>query len=66
MIRYNLKGLRANKGISQKDMAAMIGVTQSAYSKKERNPDSFKPSELIKIAKEFDLTLDQLIKMFGL
>ena len=55
-----LKGYRASNSISQEAVATLLGITQSAYSKKESNPDSFKPSELRKIAVAYKISLDDL------
>lgn len=59
-VKVTLKGYRANNGISQEAVAKLLGITQSAYSKKENNPDSFKPSELRKISNAYRISLSDL------
>ena len=56
-----LKKCRTDKGISQKDLAAMIGVAPSTYSQYEsgvREPDVMK---IKKIAKALKVTGDYLL-----
>ena len=56
-----LKNCRTDKGISQKDLAAMIGVAPSTYSQYEsgtRSPDVIK---IKKIAQALQVTGDYLL-----
>ena len=63
-MKFNkLKGARAEKGYSQKDMADKIGISTDSYHLKENGKTEFKLSEVKKILdildKEFtDIFLD--------
>lgn len=61
MIGERLKKLRREKGISQEDLAAVIGVQSSAVSRYETDKDD--PSDKIKveIAKHLNISLDYLL-----
>ena len=57
----NLKALRNKKGISQQQLADVIGVTQQSVNKYENHsvePDIY---TLIKIADYFETTIDYLV-----
>ncbi|WP_159640664.1 helix-turn-helix domain-containing protein [Erysipelothrix anatis] len=62
----DFKGYRATNRISQENVAKLLKITQSAYSKKESNPDSFKPSELKNIALSYKINIDELYMMLGI
>ena len=57
----NLKLFRDIKGISQKEVADYLGITQAAYSKYEVGETEPKIPTLIKLAKYFETDLNQLI-----
>ena len=57
----NLKLFRDIKGISQKEVADYLGITQAAYSKYEVGETEPKIPTLIKLAKYFKTDLNQLI-----
>ncbi|MDR1117385.1 MAG: helix-turn-helix domain-containing protein [Oscillospiraceae bacterium] len=61
MIGLRLKKLRQEKEIKQKDLAAVIGVQETAVSRYETDKDD--PSDKIKteIAKYFNISLDYLL-----
>ncbi len=57
----NLKVLRNKKGISQQQLADIIGVTQQSVNKYENHsvePDIY---TLIKIADYFETTIDYIV-----
>lgn len=56
-----LKELRINMGVGQKEVGALIDVSDSSirkYESGERTPD---PNALIKLATYFDVTVDYLL-----
>lgn len=56
-----LKQLRKDKGLSQKEVASIIGVTISAYSNYEQGIREPSYDILIKLAKFYDVTTDYLL-----
>ena len=57
----NLKDIRTHLKLSQKEVAAHLGITQQAYAnyeRGERNPD---PKTLSNIADFFDVSVDYLL-----
>lgn len=54
-----LKGIRVEKGKTQKNMAELIGKSLVTYSKKERGEVEFSNEEMSIVAKALDLTSDQ-------
>jgi len=61
MIGERLRHLRREQGLSQEELATIIGVYKSAVSHYETNKDS--PSDKIKIAiaKYFNVSMDYLL-----
>jgi transcriptional regulator with XRE-family HTH domain len=61
MIGVRLKSLRKNRGMTQKDLADILGVQKSTISQYETNVNA--PSDEIKMvmAKFFNVSLDYLI-----
>jgi len=58
-----LKELRNNAGLTQKQLAEMLGVTSSVvsyYELSERNPS---PEILVKLSKIFHISTDKLLGM---
>lgn len=53
---------RRNKNIYQKDLAKHLGITQAAYSFKERNIRHFTYDELKKISQYLNISLNDLLK----
>ncbi len=51
---------RKYNGLTQKDMADMLGITWRTYSNKERGITQFKLGEMLAIAKILNKTLDEL------
>ena len=56
----NLKILRSEKKLSQKDLANMLGVTQQCVSEWELNKTEPTLSYLWKLADIFDISMDML------
>lgn len=59
-----LKGIRVEKGKTQKNMAELIGKSLVTYSKKERGEAEFSNEEMSIVAKALDLTSDQVNAIF--
>ena len=60
-----LKGIRVEKGKTQKNMAELIGKSLVTYSKKERGEVEFSNEEMSIVAKALDLTSDQVNAIFS-
>lgn len=58
-----LKELRLAKGISQKEIAAYLGITVAAYSLYERGNREPNISILKKIAEYYNVSMDELLEM---
>lgn len=56
-----LKNAREDRDISQKDMASMLDMNQSNYSRIENGHQEPSLDQLMKIAKIFNLTIDELL-----
>lgn len=54
-----IKELRIEKGLSQTQLAAKIGVSQKAIDYWERNVNEPKASYIILLVKEFELSFDE-------
>ncbi len=64
MNRLELEYARKRKQKSKADMAAAIGKSVVSYSKKERGEVGFSDEEKVIIARELDLTGDQVNAIF--
>ena len=61
MLSKRLTELRKEKGVTQKDMSLLLGITRPAYTAYEmgkRQPDY---ETLIKLADYFNVTIDYLL-----
>jgi transcriptional regulator with XRE-family HTH domain len=61
----NIKSIREENGLLQKDVATHIGVDKSTYSKIEKGTREVTVSELQKKAQLFNISLDQLVNYDG-
>lgn len=52
--------MRKKAGLSQLEMANMIGVSPNTYNHKENGLKQFKANEMFKIADYFNLKLDDI------
>jgi len=64
-IGENIKEIREKKGLLQKELAAELGLDKSSYSKLEKGLREVKVSELQKLSKRFDMTIDQIVNYEG-
>lgn len=61
MIGENIKYLRKEKGISQKELAVQIGVSQKAIDYWERGVNEPKASYIVSLANFFNVSADFLL-----
>lgn len=64
MNRLELEYARKRKDKSKADMAAAIGKSVVSYAKKERGEVKFSDEEKVVIARELDLTPEQVNAIF--
>ena len=57
----NLRKLREDRDIKQKDVAEYLGVSKSSYSQMEANIEKAKAPTLKKIAEFFNISIDYLL-----
>jgi DNA-binding XRE family transcriptional regulator len=57
---YHLKGERVAAGLTQADMAAVIGKAVDTYRKKENGQSQFHLSDVISICKKLNMSADYL------
>lgn len=62
-IGENIKKVRKEKGLLQKQVAAEVGLDQSNYNKIENGQRQPSIEVLYKLAKLFGMTIDQLINL---
>ncbi len=58
----NIKKIRENRGLLQKDVADLLGMSEANYSKKENGLVKFSIIEIQKLAKAFDCKIDDLVE----
>ncbi len=61
----NIRKIREDKGFTQQQMADLVGMHRSNYSKVETAQRELSISALAKVAKFFDLSLDELVNFEG-
>ena len=57
----NLRGIREDKDIKQKEIAAYLNVSQNTYSQYETGVISLTAEVLIKLADYYDVSIDYLL-----
>ena len=57
----NLRGFRLNKGLSQQQLAAIIGTTQQSINKYENHATEPDIQTLIRLADCFQVSIDELV-----
>jgi len=62
---FKVRMLREKKGISQKEVAHKLGVTQSAYSKMEACEERISLENCKKISKAIGIALSDIIEFEG-
>jgi transcriptional regulator with XRE-family HTH domain len=61
----NIKTIREEKGLMQKDVANHIGVDKSTYSKIEKGLREITVAELLKMSQLFNCSIDQIVNNEG-
>ncbi len=61
----NIKNIREEKGLLQKQVASHIGVDKSTYSKIEKGSREVTVKELQKMAQLFNMSIDQIVDFEG-
>ena len=56
-----LRDLREDHDLSQRKLAAMIGMSQTGYSKYETGENDVPTSILIKLSRLYDVSIDYLL-----
>ena len=64
-VGLNIKRLREEKGYTQQQIAELINMHRSNYSKIESGQREISIDALDKIAKHFGMTIDQIVHMDG-
>lgn len=64
VIGNKIRSLRTLKELSQENVAAMLGISITAYSKIERGETDVQLSRLSQIAKAFDVSIEEILN-FG-
>ena len=62
-IGNNIKRLRENRGIKQSEIADLIGMHRSNYSKIENGQREISLAAINKIAKFFNISIDELVHL---
>ena len=57
----NLRGIREDRDIKQKEIAAYLNVSQNTYSQYETGVISLTAEILIKLANYYDVSIDYLL-----
>lgn len=65
MFGKNLKELRTERGMSQKELAAKIGVTQGAVYFWEKEINEPTVGYIVKLATLFNVSIDELLSFEG-
>ncbi|MBO5232337.1 MAG: helix-turn-helix transcriptional regulator [Clostridia bacterium] len=61
MLFRNLRGIREDRDIKQKEIAAYLNVSQNTYSQYETGVISLTAEILIKIANYYNVSIDYLL-----
>lgn len=61
MVYENIRNLREDRDLKQKDLAAMLNVSQNTYSQYETGTIELTASTLIKLADFYDVSVDYLL-----
>ena len=60
-MEMNLLKLRREKGVSQEEVAAVLGVTRQAFSRYEKGERELGYASLVALARYFDMSIDYLL-----
>ena len=59
--QLNLRSLRENIGVKQKDIAEHLGIRPTVYSRYERGENDMKPFQLIQLCNYYRVSADYLL-----
>lgn len=59
-MKLKLESARKIKGITAEKMAEAIGVSKDTYVRLEKNPETFRIDQMIKICVELNMKMDDL------
>jgi len=59
-MQWNLIRARKEQGLSQADLAKLLGISVSAYQNKETGKSSFRDYEMFTISQYFDKTIEEI------
>lgn len=59
-MQWNLIILRKEQGLTQKEMAEIIGISEDGYRKKETGKTQFKQNEMFFIANYFNRAIEDI------
>lgn len=62
--KSKLREIRKAKNVTQKDLAELLTIDKTTYCKKENGVIEFRIQEVIKMKKFFELSNDEVIKIF--
>lgn len=64
MLSRELKSLRVKNGLTQRDLAEKLGISETSYNKRENGSISFTIDEIKKIKIHLNLTDADIIRIF--
>lgn len=64
-IGENIKSIRTQKGMLQKEVSICLELDKSSYSKLEKGLRDVKANELKKLSELFSMTIDQIVNFEG-
>ncbi|PIC88399.1 transcriptional regulator [Sporosarcina sp. P21c] len=59
-MQWNLVRLRKEAGLSQEELAKIIGINKTTYSNKERGVHQFQANEMFLLKDYFDKNMDDI------
>ncbi|WP_081242665.1 helix-turn-helix transcriptional regulator [Sporosarcina sp. P33] len=68
MKQWNLIRLRSERGLKQKDMAKLLGITGETYGMKERGRHQFQMDEMFAVSQFFKMSIEDIFlpRNFGI
>lgn len=59
-MKLKVEAIRKQLGMTQEELAKILGITPTTYALKEKKIREFKGSELVKISKLANISLDEI------
>lgn len=60
LLQEKLVKIRKENGVTQSDLAKLLGISKNSYSSKEQGKTDFKISEMFKIANHFKKSISDI------